>query len=235
MTLPRCALTVALAAAAALSTAPLAVAPLLAAPLRQPHPVAPAAADLLPLVLAQSCEGNCEPEPEPEPERPRYSSDREGSGGRDYAPASAVTPGGKVARFIAARVRECQRYAEIWRIDCLSDTLQQAAAVLPATPEYSAARKDIAAAAGQLQRIADRYADPKKAKEIRVARSGRRTARAIVAVRPDALPVANAAAAAIVNDLSTTLLRSASDGSTAAQITAVAASVDSSLVLLRSS
>lgn len=210
----RSALALALAGVLALPAVPA-----FPAPLRFPAPVLPG---LLPYIPVQSYD------------REGYSPEPRGSESRETLSEEQKALR-RVTRFIRARVSECRRYTEIWRIDCLADALQQASRAMPDTPAYAKARKDIAAAAGKLQRIAERNADPKVPAKVRRADSGRSTARPIVAIRPEALPAANARAEDVVAGLTTTLLRSAATATAADPLTEVASAVDSSLVLLRSS
>lgn len=205
------------ALAAAVSIASL---PVTAAPVPRHGPVALTAMPrLLPPIRAQS-------------------SDRSDWGGPDrYDGRDGLDPAGarRVIWLIGDRIRHCEAYAPVWRVDCLADGFKQIARGLPQGEAYSPLGRELSATADRLAALARRNADPAKpAERLRAqTRAGpRRTSRPIVAIDPRRLPAANAAAAAIVADLATTLLRSAPGE---ADIARIAAAVDGTRILLRSS
>lgn len=210
----RLALSMTLSAAVAVTTLPV-----VAAPVQLPRPVAlPVTPDLLPLIRVQSQGG-----------RSGWGSDRDNPNGLDSAGAQ------RIEWQIADRIRHCEAYRPIWRVDCLADGFKQISRTLPQGEGYSSLRRELSTTADRLAALARQNADPAKpAARMRVQTSAgpRRTSRPIVAIEPRRLPAANAAAASIVADLSTTLLRS-SPGQT--DIARIAAAVDSTRVLLRSS
>lgn len=209
---------------AALAVALAAAGPGAATP-RLPTPVPPAAlTGVLPLLIpAQSCEGECPG---------RYD-------GPTRSERDPVTPSGapteKFVKFLNGRKAMCADYTDVWRIDCLADGLQQAAKALPQTPDYAKARREMQQAAAELNAIARKNADRSKPPKVRKASNGLSTSRPIIAVAPERVAATNAQADAVIDELATTLLRSAPNPSSQAQLALVASSVDSTKVLLRSS
>lgn len=179
---------------------------------------------------AQYCEGECEYEN-------FFDYDDPQGDDRDFP---ALTDGGAttIEDLVADRIAQCEQYEEIWRIDCLADGFQEIARSLPRTGEYELLNRKLTETAITLNAIARANADPTKAPErkaVATAEGPRSTSRPIVAVAPSRLPAANAAAIAAVDDLSTVLLRSATGPVTQVTVARVAAAVDSTKVLLRSS
>jgi hypothetical protein len=216
--------TLSFAALLLLSAAPAAV----ASP-RVPDLPGPYAA--LSPVPAQYCEGECEYYDN------YYDYDDPQGDDRDFP---ALTDGGAttIEERIADRIAQCERYEEIWRIDCLADGFQELARSLPKTGDYALLNRKLTETAIALNAIARANADPAVAPErkaVSTPAGPRTTSRPIVAVAPARLPAANAAAIAAVDELSTTLLRSATGPVTQATVARVAAAVDSTKVLLRSS
>ena len=226
----------------ALVAAALAVwaAPSLATPLILPQPALRGEAAP---ILVQTCEVDCgcdgecpppEPEPEPKPQIREPSPD----------PAKGTTEesGGEVGADIAVLLSRgtsaCGGYDEVWRIDCLSVELERVAARLPKTRAYDNARAEVTAAAARLHAIAMANADPARPavrREATVQGTKVRTTRPITPVAPARVAAANAEATAVVDELATTLLRSASTPTAQRELARVAQAVDSTKVLLRSS
>jgi hypothetical protein len=226
---PRFALSVAIAAALALP--PL---PAIAAPTPRTNLHTGITAALLPYIRVQSCEGDCGPNDPPPRDRPsRYTrSDR------DYDSGLSVSGTRRIEWLIADRIRHCEEYRPIWRIDCLADGFKQIARSLPEGAGYASIRQELSSTADELAALARKNADPVKPPErLRAQTSAgpRRTSRPLVPIAPQNLPAANRAADAIVADLSTTLLRSAPNPATQPEVARIAAAVDSTRVLLRSS
>ncbi len=180
----------------------------------------------------------CDPEPEPEPSRPD-------DGGESYSDvdcgdAEPAGPGdiAAMAASLEAGVAACAAQSAAWRASCLGDELERMARRLPAGSSESAAREAILDAAARLRAIAAANADPgqppvRRAVEI----DGRRrvSTRPLIAVAPDRVAAAHAAAAAVLDELGTTLLRSpGNDPATRAEFARVAGAVASAKVLLRS-
>jgi hypothetical protein len=187
-------------------------------------------ADLLPYIRVQSCETECEPNDPPR---------RQGYGERSDDPPQ-LSPNGarRIEWQIADRIRHCEEYRPIWRIDCLADGFKQISRSLPRGGEYASLREKLSSTADELAALARRNADPVKPPERLQAQTSagpRRTSRPLVPIAPQNLPTANRAADAIVSDLSTTLLRSAPNPAAQPEIARIAAAVDSTRVLLRSS
>jgi hypothetical protein len=217
----RLVLTIALATAVAV---PPVAAP--AAPLGRLVPPTPVTADLLPYLRVQDgCGREC----------PSYDYSGEDRG---EPPALSATGASRIEWLIADRIRHCEAYRPIWRIDCLSEGFKQIATGLPRGEGYASIRRELSSTADELAALARRNADPEvPPQRLRAQTSAgpRRTNRPLVAVAPQNLPAANAAADAIVADLATTLLRSAPNPAQQPEIARIAAAVDTTRILLRSS
>lgn len=193
---------------------------------------------------------NCEDE-EREFEPP---SEGEGSGGfitaSDAAPRIYLAcdgkgqnidpPGSAIANVVEASVERaishCGAYSNVWRVDCLSNELERLANQLPNDRASLQAKAQIRAAAQKLRMLAEANADPAQPavrRAVEIDGKRRATTRPITAVAPDRVAATNLAADAVISELSTTLLRSASSANSA-EFTRVAAAVDSTKVLLRS-
>lgn len=206
----------------------LAVLPLAAAATpRLPAPPGPP--DLLPGLMPAYCYGQGEGEGEGEGE----CDDDFGA-----APASRARTD-QVVDALADITQRCSYFNEIWRVDCLRDGLNHIAQTLPVGGEYDAMRIEIAQTVARLETIVDTYADPAQPPVRRRAEvEGLRRAATgpIRPIAPANLPAANAAAIAAVEELSTTLLRSAAtNASTAVHYERAAEAVTGTLILLRSS
>lgn len=142
-----------------------------------------------------------------------------------------------IAEVTTARgIEHCGAYTDVWRVDCLSSELERLARRMPDDRASRQARTEILAAAAELRALAEANADPAQPPVRRAAEvDGRRitTTRPITAVAPDRVVATNLAADKVISELSTTLLRSASSNG-AAEFARVAAAVDSTKVLLRS-
>lgn len=152
----------------------------------------------------------------------------------DYHGSPAI--GDLAEASVERAIEHCQAYTDVWRVDCLSNELERMASALPNDHASRRAKTEIRAAAAKLRAIAEANADPaqpavRRAVEIDGAR--RQTTRPITAVAPNRVVATNLAADQVITELSTTLLRSASSAN-AAEYTRVAAAVDSTKVLLRS-
>lgn len=221
-----------LAVSAAVALPPLSA---FAAPTPRTNLHAGVTAELLPYIRVQSCEVDCGPNDPP----PRDQPSGYGRTDRDYEPPE-LSPASvrRIEWQIADRIRHCEEYRPIWRIDCLADGFKQISRSLPNGQGYASVSRELSSAADELAALARQNADPAKPPERLEAQTSagpRRTSRPIVAIAPKNLPAANRAADAIVADLSTTLLRSAPNPAAQPEIARIAAAVDSTRVLLRSS
>jgi hypothetical protein len=218
----RLVLTIALAIAVA---APPTAAP--AAPLGRLLPPGPLTPDLLPYLRVQDgCEREC-----------GYGDDAAEDRGGEPRMLSAAGAS-RIEWLIADRIRHCEEYRPIWRIDCLAEGFKQIATGLPRGEGYASIREELSSTADKLAALARRNADPEvPPQRLRAQTSAgpRRTSRPLVAVAPQNLPAANAAADAIVAELATTLLRSAPNPAQQPEIARIAAAVDTTRILLRSS
>jgi hypothetical protein len=230
--------------------APAAAAPVIGLGVNDPLP---RAALTLPLVTV-----NCEDD-EPEYEPP---SDGEGGGGfgggigrftfdqdpafriykacdgkgQNIDPPGSPVIGDTVEASVERAIEHCGAYTDVWRVDCLSNELERMANQLPNDRASRKAKVEIRAAAAKLRALAEANADPEKSpvrRAVEVDGTRLATTRPITAVAPERVVATNLAADQVISELSTTLLRSAS-GAGAAEFTRVAAAVDSTKVLLRS-
>ena len=133
--------------------------------------------------------------------------------------------------------RECRRYDEVYRIDCLRQGLEMTAANIPDRPENRDAKRILRRAAQRLGSIVSTYED-EGAPLLEVPRNAnprfkkRRTYRA---VKRAALPRAMAKANAVIDEAATQLLRSAENSERRyAHYQQISAAVDSTKTLLRS-
>ena len=223
-------LTIALAAAFA--------APALATPMFLPQPALHGESSP---ILTQTCEGSCGCEgecPPPEPEPKSFFQLPEHDRGKGTTEDFDGNLGADIEMLLSRGTDACGGYDETWRIDCLSVELERVAARLPKTRAYDNARAEVTAAAARLHAIAMANADPARPavrREATVQGTKVRTTRPITPVAPARVAAANAEATAVVDELATTLLRSASTPTAQRELARVAQAVDSTKVLLRSS
>jgi len=224
--------------------------PSLASPVIAPlgkSPVPRSALDL-PLVTV-NCE-NPEPEYEPPSESEGFDSFDsfdltqdapfriykacDGSGQNIDPPGPELGDAAEIS--VKRGIAHCSAYTDVWRVDCLSNELERMANQLPNDRASAQAKADIRAAAEKLRMLAEQNADPAQPavrRSVELDGKKRTTTRPITAVAPERVVATNLAADQVITELSTTLLRSASS-SNAAEFTRVAAAVDSTKVLLRS-
>jgi hypothetical protein len=133
--------------------------------------------------------------------------------------------------------RECRRYDEVYRIDCLRQGIDMTIARMANRPENRDAKRILRRASSQLAQIVSTYED-RSAPELEVPRRANprfKTRRTYRAVKKSALPKAMAKANAVVNEAATQLLRSAENSERRyAHYQQISAAVDSTKTLLRS-
>lgn len=133
--------------------------------------------------------------------------------------------------------RECRRYDEVYRIDCLRQGIDMTIARMADRPENRDAKRILRRASRQLAGIVSTYED-RAAPQLEVPRSANprfKTRRTYRAVKRAALPKAMAKANAVVQEAATQLLRSAENSERRyAHYQQISAAVDSTKVLLRS-
>jgi len=133
--------------------------------------------------------------------------------------------------------RECGRYDEVYRIDCLRQGIDMTIARMADRPENREAKKILRRASRQLAGIVSTYED-RSAPKLEVPRSANprfKTSRVYRAVKRSALPKAMAKANAVVEEAATQLLRSAENSERRyAHYQQISAAVDSTKTLLRS-
>jgi hypothetical protein len=164
------------------------------------------------------------PEPDTSPEE------------RSFAPSTGRT--GIIVSRIEQIEGTCTNYTEGERIDCLSLEYSRIAQSLPSTGDYDEMRSAISIAAAELRAIATANADPAAApvrRTVDTPKGPRTSARPITAVAPARVGAANAQAAAVLDRLTTKLLRSASSSaSKRVHYERAVEAINSTKVLLRS-
>ncbi len=183
-------------------------------------------------------EGGCEGEFPGEEETPEYRTQiEERNENPSDTPTVAISTVGLAGAIEDARAL-CETYSIHWRVDCLSSELRAAAQRMSTAGDAGVIRAEIIKAADELGRIAaeNAYAaQPPVVRSSQVNGTTRRTSRPIRSIAAARVPSANAAAAAVLDSLSTTLLRSApSAAARKANFERAAQSVDSVKILLRS-
>jgi hypothetical protein len=169
-----------------------------------------------------------EQKPEPEP----TTSTEE----RSVAPSTGRTS------VVVSRIEQiggtCTNYTEGERIDCLSLEYSRIAQTLPSTGDYDDMRSAISIAAAELRAIAMANADPAAApvrRTVNTPKGPRTSVRPITAVAPARVGAANAQAEAVLDRLTTKLLRSASSSaSKRVHYERAVDAINSTKVLLRS-
>lgn len=186
------------------------------------------------------------PEPEtPAPETPGIGSIRVPASARDYGGSAedadmtvSTAKTDSIVGHLALGRESCSTYYSNIRIDCLRDELQSAAKSLPTSGDYADMRKTLLQAADKLDRIVTENADPTAPVHryrTQTSQGARMSRSPIRAIAPDRLNRANAQANAVMEELSTTLLRSAaSSARKQVHFERAAQAVDGMKVLLRS-
>lgn len=133
--------------------------------------------------------------------------------------------------------RECSRYDDVYRIDCLRQGIEMTIAKMSDHPENQEAKKILRHASLQLAAIVSTYVD-ENAAVLQVSPTVNprfKKTRIYRAVRKAALPEAMAKATAVVDEAATQLLRSAENSERRyAHYQQISAAVDSTKTLLRS-
>jgi hypothetical protein len=133
--------------------------------------------------------------------------------------------------------RECRKYDEVYRIDCLRQGIDMTIARMANRPENREVKRILRRASRQLASIVSTYED-RSAPLLEVPRSANprfKTRRTYRAVKRSALPKAMAKANAVVQEAATQLLRSAENSERRyAHYQQISAAVDSTKTLLRS-
>jgi hypothetical protein len=159
------------------------------------------------------------------------------------APGAAAEPTGPAdltsAGAAAAALREavafCGRLAErAYLVDCLAERLGRIAAAMPAAGDLAPARAEIAQAAADLAALARTNRDRSRPRVTARVPGVVRTTRPLVPVDPVRAPDVAAAAADILGQAETILLRSPPRAEAAAAYREISAAVGTATVLLRS-
>lgn len=155
---------------------------------------------------------------------------------------SGLAPSTGRTGVVVSRIEQiegtCTNYTEGERIDCLSLEYSRIAQSLPSTGDYDDMRSAISIAAAELRAIATANADPTAApvrRTVNTPKGPRTSARPITAVAPARIASANAQAEAVLDKLTTRLLRSASSSaSKRVHYERAVEAINSTKVLLRS-
>lgn len=125
---------------------------------------------------------------------------------------------------------------EALTVDCLADRLDRVANDIPEGTDYEEVRNVLAQTSQDLAQLARSNRDPGRSRaRVSTTDKSRKSSRALVPVRPEAQAQVNAAAAAILDEAVTVLLRSAaSEKKRSGQYAQIASAIDSNKVLLRS-
>jgi len=133
--------------------------------------------------------------------------------------------------------RECRKYDEVYRIDCLRQGIDMTIARMADRPENREAKRILRRASRQLAGIVATYED-RSAPKLEVPRNANprfKSRRTYRAVKRSTLPTAMAKANAVVQEAATQLLRSAENSERRyAHYQQISAAVDSTKTLLRS-
>jgi hypothetical protein len=187
------------------------------------------------------------PDPDPDPDTGGDGNGGGNNGGRDSGRSGLDRPDrpvrserlntDRIIEDILSIRRECRRYEDVYRIDCLRQGLEMAAANIPDRPENRDAKRILRRAAQKLGTIVSTYEDD-DAPLLEVPRNAnprfkkRRTYRAVM---KKSLPRAMAKARVVIDEASTQLLRSAENSERRyAHYQQISAAVDSTKTLLRS-
>ena len=200
------------------------------------------------LLRVQSVDpGDPDPDPDPAPD-PDGGNNGGNNGGRENNGPSGLDRPDRVVqneRLDTDRIvkdllsirRECQKYDEVYRIDCLRQGIDMTIARMADRPENRDAKRILRRASRQLASIVSTYAD-RAAPRLEVPRSANprfRTRRTYRAVKRSSLPRAMAKANAVVQEAATELLRSAENSERRyAHYQQISVAVDSTKTLLRS-
>jgi len=142
----------------------------------------------------------------------------------------------RVERWITDATRFCGAYEARWRVDCLRDQYRDVLPRLPRTGPYAAVWSAMSEAADGLDAIAAQEADRARAParlSVRQGATTRQSAGPVRATDPARQAAANRAAAAVLDQMATRLLRSAPAGA-AQQFASLARAAEGAKTLLRS-
>jgi hypothetical protein len=182
------------------------------------------------------------PDPDPDPDTGGNNGGRDNNGpsGLDRPDRPVETERldtDRIVKDLNSIRRECGRYDEVYRIDCLRQGIDMTIARMANRPENREARQILRRASRQLASIVSTYED-RSAARLEVPRSANprfKTRRTYRAVKRSSLPKAMAKANAVVQEAATQLLRSAENSERRyAHYQQISAAVDSTKTLLRS-
>ncbi|MEM9582862.1 MAG: hypothetical protein AAGA08_07075 [Pseudomonadota bacterium] len=132
----------------------------------------------------------------------------------------------------------CRLLDAALRIDCLAESYERTAETLANTGDEATVKKSLNDAASKLRSIVRENRDTtanRVTAEVKSRQVNRKASRPLTPVKKESIPQANREARAVVDELSTVLLRSAENSDKrAAYYTQIASAVDSNKVLLRS-
>lgn len=187
-----------------------------------------------------------DPDPDPDPD-PDTGNNGGNNGGRDNNRSGLDRPDRhtrnerldteRIVQDLLSIRRECRRYDEEYRIDCLRQGIDQVVSRMSNRPENRDAKRILRRASRQLAEIVATYED-RRAPRLEAGRNANprfRTRRSYKAVKRASLPRAMARANAVVEEAATQLLRSAENSERRyAHYQQISVAVDSTKSLLRS-
>ncbi|MDN5788025.1 hypothetical protein [Pseudorhodobacter sp.] len=163
--------------------------------------------------------------------------DHEGTDG-STGPALTTVRTTRIVTLLDNMAKDCAAYAELDRIDCLRDKLQTALREIPSAGRYDDMRRAVQAAVLELDAVVRQNLDPSVApvrRAVRTPNGLRANKTPIRRIAASRAARANAQASAVLDKLSTTLLRSSSDSATKrVHYERAAQAINSAKVLLRS-
>jgi hypothetical protein len=162
-----------------------------------------------------------------------------GYGYRAAPTPRAAAPGPLIVQSLRDGAAFCSRLPDpTYQVDCLADYFDWVQGRWAHVGAYGDALDTLAVTAARLKQVRDRFADPARrgGRSFATAGGGPETHRAIRPVAPAASAAAARAAAQVIAEAETVLLRSArgQPAEVAGQIRLIAAAVGSNKVLLRS-
>ncbi len=162
-----------------------------------------------------------------------------GTGGpaQQMSEAQMTAAGASAAATLSRAAKFCGKLVDRYQVDCISDRIAAAAAMMPKTGDYAESWAALDSASKQLSALAKDAWD-RETPRINAWTEGPdpvRASRPLRAIQPERVPEVRAEAVRILEETQTVLLRSTSrSAERQAQFVEIAQAVDSNKVLLRS-
>lgn len=166
---------------------------------------------------------------------PGNNSLNDGDGGADLQISATPEITAKILKYLKETEEFCDIIPIEYQIDCSTERLDTLARSLPKFGDYGLVRQALTTAADDLREVVAANQDGGAAPKRFRSPAGTTTRRALTPIRPDRLPAARQQAANIIEEATTTLLRSA-ENSRRRQIhfQQIATALESNKLLLRS-